>query len=100
MNKFSDYAKQEGKRGNKEYEAEQIRSDEDAFELLKEIADKYEGATEGQLISAILNEAKAARREGRLSDEEIENFVAIISPMLSDEQRKQLSKVIRKIKKA
>ncbi len=69
-----------------------------AFEFLKKIASKYEGASESKLIEAILSEAKKARAEGSLTDEEIENFVATISPMLSSAQRKQLEEVVMKIK--
>ena len=97
MKKFTDYAtancsKSKGAPINQS-------SNASAFDLLKEVATKYEGASEGDLISSILSEAKRAREEGRLTDSEIESFVYTISPMLNPAQRKQLEMVVRQIKK-
>lgn len=69
-----------------------------AFEMLKNISAKYEGASRSELLSAIFEEAARARKAGTLSDAEIENFVASISPMLSKAQRDQLEKVVERIK--
>ena len=69
-----------------------------AFDMLKAMADKYEGASEKDLISAILAEAVKARAAGTLSDEEIDSFAAQISPMLTQAQRGRLNAVIAKIK--
>ncbi len=69
-----------------------------AFDMLKAMADKYEGASEKDLISAILAEAVKARAAGTLSDEEIDSFAAQISPMLTQAQRSRLNAVIAKIK--
>ena len=96
IKKFSEYANANGSKKGSSKAGEGINSS--AFDLLKEVASKYEGASEGDLISAILKEAKRARDEGRLNDSEIENFVYTISPMLNPAQRKQLDKVINQIK--
>lgn len=72
---------------------------ENAFETVKRIAEKYEGASESDLLAAILSEAVKARAEGKLSDAEIDSFAEQISPMLTDVQRKRLAAVIGKIKK-
>lgn len=69
-----------------------------AFEMLKNISAKYEGASQSELLSAIFAEASRARNAGTLSDSEIENFVASVSPMLSKSQRNQLEKVVERIK--
>lgn len=70
-----------------------------AFDMLKNIAGRYEGASESELISAILGEAMKSRAAGTLSDSEIESFVAQISPMLTAAQRSRLNAVVAKIKK-
>ena len=98
MKKFSEYATTNGKKSQSSNSTGANSSS--AFDLLKEVASKYEGASEGDLINAILIEAKKAREEGRLTDKEIENFVYTISPMLNPSQRKQLDKVIKQIKKS
>lgn len=96
MKKFSDYAKNNQ---TKNSQNEQIKDNQIAFELLNRVASKYEGASENQLLSAIMSEAKKAKANGTLSNKEIENFVATISPMLNQNQRKQLEKVIAEIQK-
>lgn len=71
-----------------------------AFDMLKNIAGRYEGASESELISAILAEAMKSRAAGTLSDSEIDSFVAQISPMLTASQRSRLNAVVAKIKKS
>ena len=95
MKKFSEYANNNASKTARESTA---NSKQNTFEFLKKVASKYEGASEAQLISAILSEAKTAREKGQLSDEDIENFVATISPMLSQAQRAQLKLVVEQIK--
>lgn len=70
-----------------------------AFDMLKNVAGRYEGASESELISAILAEAMKSRAAGTLSDSEIDSFVAQISPMLTAAQRSRLNAVVTKIKK-
>lgn len=70
-----------------------------AFDMLKNIAGRYEGTSESELISAILAEAMKSRAAGTLSDSEIDSFVAQISPMLTAAQRSRLNAVVAKIKK-
>lgn len=69
-----------------------------AFDMLKNVAGRYEGASESELISAILAEAMKSRAAGTLSDSEIDSFVAQISPMLTAAQRSRLNAVVAKIK--
>ena len=95
MNNFNDYAKNQ-----KQKQAEQKPDgmNESAFDMLKRVARKYEGASEQDLISAIIQEANRSRKNGTLSDSEIQSFVSTISPMLNEKQRKQLADVVNKIK--
>ena len=68
-------------------------------DLIKNLASKYVGASENELISAIIVEAEKGRRNGTLSDSDIDNFALSLSPMLNASQKKKLSLVIEKIKK-
>lgn len=103
---FSDFAKTQRDRADANTEsrtdskADIFGGSGEAFETVKRIAEKYEGASESELLSAILSEAVKARGEGNLSDAEIDSFVEQISPMLNDLQRKRLAAVVGKIKKA
>lgn len=69
-----------------------------AFETLKKLAGKYEGASEEDIMRAIYSEAKRSRKNGTLSDGEIDAFVSAIAPMLDNAQAKKLKSVAEKIK--
>ncbi|MBO5712991.1 MAG: hypothetical protein J6R88_02155 [Clostridia bacterium] len=69
-----------------------------AKNLLNAFASKYEGASENDLISAIILEAEKGRKNGTLTDKDIDNFASTISPMLNDSQRAKLKSVVKKIK--
>lgn len=69
-----------------------------AFEALNALAGKYEGASESEIMRAIYAEAKRSRKNGTLSNEQIDEFVETLSPMLSREQAQKLAAVAKKIK--
>ncbi len=87
MPSFSDYKNGNGKMNNQ------------AFEMLRTIADKYEGVSEGELIRIIIAEAEKNRAEGKLSDAELDGFAQTIRPMLNSGQAKRLDKIIERLKK-
>jgi len=67
----------------------------DISSMLSMLAGKYEGASEDEIVSAIISEAKKGRANGTLSDADILSFEATISPMLDEKQRKKLKKVVQ-----
>lgn len=95
MNNFNDYAKERKKTQDNN---SQTQTNQSAFEMLKRVAKQYEGASESDLIAAIIEEANRSKRKGTLSEQEIQNFVDAISPMLNQKQRKQLGEIVKKIK--
>ena len=97
MRKFSEYVNDSQKENNQSNQTNNLNMNESAFELLKRVASQYEGASQEDLISAIMNEAKLAKERGTLSANEIQNFVLTISPMLSSAQRKQLDNIVKQI---
>ena len=82
------------------YQKPTQKSNADAMEAIKNFASKYEGASENQLISEILKEAEKGRRNGTLSDSDIDRFSSMIEPMLNGEQRAKLKKIVNVIKKS
>ena len=67
-------------------------------DVLRDFAKKYEGKSEAELIGDILKTATESRKNGTLTDEEIDRYVALLSPMLSDDQRKKLLYIAKKLK--
>ena len=73
-------------------------SNQDYMSVISSLAKKYEGASESDLISAIMQEAEKGRRNGTLTDSDIDNFARVLSPMLNANQQKKLQSVVKKIK--
>lgn len=97
MSNFKEYASTR-KQSNQNGENQKQEIPKNAFEMLKNIASTYEGASKQDLISAIISEATKSRKNGTLTDAEIENFVKTISPMLNASQKTMLDGVIKTIK--
>lgn len=90
MQSFKDYSKNgSGINGN---------VNGDVMSILKDLASKYEGADQNTVISAILKEAEKGRKNGTLTNADLDNFYNAVSPMLNGRQRETLSAVISKIK--
>ncbi len=88
MASFNDYMeKNEKGKGNK------------AMEILQEVSSRYEGATESEMLRAILKEAESCRAKGTLTDADLDAFVAAISPALDQTQKRRLEKIIARLKK-
>ena len=62
------------------------------------IAKAMNGKSEGQLWRTILAEAEKGKREGRLTNADLDNFYNTVSPMVNGFQRKKLKDVIAKLK--
>lgn len=70
----------------------------DIAEQFSALASKYEGKNADEIMRAILKEAEKGRKNGTLSDKDIDDFSNLISPMLTDGQRKTLDKVVKRLK--
>lgn len=102
MSNFKDYAENRNKNNetSKKFKnGNQNSPSKNAFEMLKNIAQKYEGASQTDLINAIIAEAAKSKANGTLTNADIENFVNTVSPMLNASQKSLLDEVVNKIKK-
>lgn len=75
-------------------------SNQDGMDVLKSFAKKYEGASEDQIISEIMREAQKGKKNGTLTNADIDRFKNMLYPMLSSQQRAKLDKVIKQIKES
>lgn len=76
------------------------KSQKDTMDAIKNFAGKYEGASENELILEIMKEAEKGRRNGTLTNTDIDRFKNMLEPMLNSAQRQKLYKVIEQIKKS
>lgn len=84
------------KNGNEQ--AEENRPPEDLSRMIREVAEKYNGANEAELMQAIYKEAEKGRRRGTLSDADLDRFGNLLAPMLDDAKRRKLRQIIQKLK--
>lgn len=73
--------------------------DKNSMDMIKQFAQKYEGASEERLISEIMLEAEKGRKNGTLTNADIERFRSAIYPMLNSKQREKLEKIVNTLKK-
>lgn len=69
------------------------------YEIFANLSKKYEGKSSDELMQAIIKQAEVGRKNGTLSDSDIDNFASTVAPLLSDKQRKTLNSVVAKLKK-
>ncbi len=91
MKSYKSYTKQAS-------QAASAQTGTSAEELTKKIAAAYDGKSNTAMLKGILEEAEKSKREGTLSNEEIERFYQSFSPMLNGFQRRQLREVVERLK--
>lgn len=64
----------------------------------KKIAQKYNGKNEGELKRDIFTRAAEGKRNGTLTNEQIDEFYRQFAPMLDSSKRKKLQKLIEQLK--
>ena len=67
-------------------------------DLANFIAKSMNGRSEGQLWRQILAEAERGKREGRLTNADLDNFYNTISPMVDGARRRKLKEIIARLK--
>ncbi len=67
-------------------------------ELAKAVTRAMNGKSEGQLLHTIISEAERGKREGTLTNADLDNFFNALSPMVDGIKRKKLKEVITRLK--
>ena len=68
------------------------------FEAMKNTAAKYRGRSEDELMRELKQTVQKDKAAGTLTDKKMENFQNKISPMLNEQQRKKLDKIMKELK--
>lgn len=69
-----------------------------SVDFAKTIANAMNGKSEGQILKTIIAEAERGKRNGTLSNEDIDKFAASVAPFLDGQKRKKLKEVVAKLK--
>lgn len=101
MENFNDYAKNANNANNagKDGGAGSGAQQGNLFRMVNDIARKFEGKDQNELLKAIFDEAKKNKKNGTLTNAEIDNFAAMLAPVLDDKKRKILDKIVADLKK-
>lgn len=67
-------------------------------ELAKTVSKAMNGKSQGQLLQTIISEAERGKRDGTLTNADLDNFYNALSPMLDGFKRKKLREVIIRLK--
>ncbi len=62
------------------------------------IAKAMSGKSEGQILQTILAQAEQGKRDGTLTNADLDNFYSAIYPMLDGFKRQKLKKIISQLK--
>ena len=89
MKDFSEFTPQEKKETN---------GSGDINSQFMKFASAYEGKSADEVMSAILAEAEKGKKNGTLTDADVDKFASSVSPFLTDKQRKMLNVIVKKIK--
>ena len=68
------------------------------IDLAKTVTAAMNGKSEGQLLKTIIAEAEKGKREGRLTNADLDNFYNSVAPMVDGFKRKKLKEIIAKLK--
>lgn len=89
MKDFSEFTPQEKKETN---------GSGDINSQFMKFASAYEGKSADEVMSAILAEAEKGKKNGTITDADVDKFASTVSPFLTDKQRKMLNVIVKKIK--
>ena len=99
MKDFNSYQSENAGRGTQSENAGKSGQEEDVSALADRLTKAFAGKGEGDILRAIYDEAARSRKAGTLSDADLDNFYAALSPMLDGIKRKKLAFVINRLKK-
>jgi hypothetical protein len=94
MKDFKSYTPKDG--DNKKTDNQNLNQ---TLELAKNIAMSMNGKSEGQILNAIIAEAEKSKREGKLTNADLDNFYATLAPMVDGAKRKKLKDIVERLKK-
>lgn len=69
------------------------------FNLVNSLAEKFDGKSQNELMKAVYEEAKKGKRNGTLTNADIDNFESMLAPLIDENKRKMLYKIVEELKK-
>lgn len=76
----------------------QAGGEQQAINLAATLAKAFAGKSEGQILSTIIAQAEQGKRDGTLTNADLDNFYSTLAPLLDGFKRKKLQQIIAKLK--
>ena len=71
----------------------------DLIRLVTTLSKKYDGKSQNDLLKAVYEEAEKGKRNGTLTNDQLDYFKTVLSPVLDEKKRKLLHKIVAELKK-
>ncbi len=71
---------------------------ENTVNLAKTLAQAFNGKSEGQIFQTIIAQAEQGKRDGTLTNADLDNFYRAVSPLVDGFKKKKLQQIINKLK--
>ena len=95
MKDFKSYTPEENNNTNDNPKTQDVN---DTVNLAKAISKAMNGKSQGQLLNTIIAEAERGKRNGTLTNADLDNFYNALSPLVDGFKRKKLKEVITQLK--
>ena len=95
MKDFKSYTPEDDKNTN---DIQKPQDMNDTVQLAKAVSKAMNGKSQGQLLSTIIAEAERGKRNGTLTNADLDNFYNALAPLVDGFKRKKLKEVITQLK--
>lgn len=93
MNDFKSYSEGEEKKNDSDCgKAEQTAN------LAAMLVKAFNGKSEGQILQTIIAQAEQGKRDGTLTNADLDSFYSAVAPMIDGFKRKKLQQIVAKLK--
>ena len=95
MKDFKNYVPEDKNNGKKSVNSAEV---EQTVNLAAAMAKAFNGKSEGQIWQTILEQAEQGKRNGTLSNADLDNFYNTVAPLVDGFKRQKLKQIITKLK--
>ncbi len=98
MKDFKSYASEQPDKKPADENNGQTGAYNNTVELAKILSKAMNGKSESQILHTIITEAERGKREGTLTNQDLDNFYTALSPLIDGIKKRKLKEVITKLK--
>ena len=98
MKDFKSYKPEENNNANNAQNGAQDENVEQTVNLAAAMAKAFNGKSEGQIWQTILEQAEQGKRNGTLTNADLDNFYNALAPLVDGFKKQKLKSIISKLK--